>query len=661
MSWKPAQGDDKGKVDLGAIYSKEDNLGAFAAAEITSQEAGTARFQIGSDDTMIVWINGKQVYKLDGSHSYSPEQDRFEAALMKGTNRIVVRSGNGNGEWQFGVQVATTKAPAELARVEAMRRALPQASIEARAAIERLGQKLYRQNPADDAAEELAAEVAELAKAVAKPVVATDPLARRDAADDAHRLATALRGLNLPDAPAMQAEAVRLVESSARALDAPTVDARPEVARAAESSRTLADRLADPALAEGRSPGPGPGRSRGLKEADPDRAGEAESRLLGREQVVRGWSQAADPHASTAAAQAAELTERIVHPTGDPSRPTPSREGLAAAQTEAAAKLGDRAEHLPDTPPIADTRPRERKLPDAPHDPELDPLRARAGEAKALAQRERRLRERLQSILGERVPPQEDLRREAAELGRALADLRDQSREPGPSGRGPADHAADLMNNHAARQMGQALDELAQGRPDPARDAQRQAAEFVGSRAGQAAEDLAHALHRDRPAEANPADSEAARNALAEAGRRLAEPGRGPAGPDAGGLRLVRHAEGRPGHADRRPPPAGSGPGPARRQPERRPAAPATTPGATPRASPPPTSPASPRWPARSRPTTGASCPATSGPRSCSSPRASTATTTPGRSQLYFQEIAADGAKRDAPGPRNDGAGARPK
>ncbi len=268
VSWKPAQGGDKGKVDLGAIYSKDDNLGAFAVAEITSPEAGTARFAVGSDDTLIVWINGKQVYKLDGSHSYSPEQDRFEAVLSKGTNRIVVRSGNGNGEWQFGVQVAPPKAPAELARVEAMRRALPQVRAESRAALDRLGQKLYGQTPADDAAEELAAEAADLAKAVAKPVVATDPVARREAADDAHRLATALRGLNLPDAPAMQAEAVRLADAAARALDAPKADAAPEVARAAESAKALADRLADrlspkaeaKALAQA---------ERGLKEADP--------------------------------------------------------------------------------------------------------------------------------------------------------------------------------------------------------------------------------------------------------------------------------------------------------------------------------------------------------------------------------------------------------
>jgi hypothetical protein len=83
------------------------------------------------------------------------------------------------------------------------------------------------------------------------------------------------------------------------------------------------------------------------------------------------------------------------------------------------------------------------------------------------------------------------------------------------------------MNHNAARQMSQAADALAQGRPDPARDAQRQAAETV-ERAGQAVDDLARALGRDRPAATAPADLAPARDALAEARRRLAEPGKGP-------------------------------------------------------------------------------------------------------------------------------------
>jgi len=171
-------------------------------------------------------------------------------------------------------------------------------------------------------------------------------------------------------------------------------------------------------------------------------------------------------------------------------------------------------------------------LPDAPRDPELDPLRDRAAEARGLARRERRVRERLQAVLGERVAPQEALRREAAGLGRELAGLRDRSREPGPRGRGPADAAAELAAHQAPRAMDQGLDELAQGRPDAARDAQRRAAEHL-ERAGQAAEDLARSLKLDRPADAAPADLRPAREALAEAHRRLTdeggEPGQGQA------------------------------------------------------------------------------------------------------------------------------------
>ena len=557
VTWKSVKSaDDRGKVDLGAIYSKDDNIAAFAVAELVSPEAGTARFAIGSDDTLTVWVNGTQAFKFEGPRSYSPEQERFEAVLAKGTNRIVVKCGNLNSEWMFGVLVATPTARAELARVDAMRRALPQAASEARASLDRLGQKLHGQTPADDAAEELAAEAVDLAKMAAKREVAADPASRREAADDQHRLATALRGLTLPDAPALQSEAVRLAESAARALDAPKADAAPEVAKAARAAQTLADRLADrlsprdEAKALARA-------ERAMKESDPVARGRQSRDLAA--QVARleqaNLRASATPHPdpppqgggeqgkkssqspSEAAAHAADLSERATHPSNDPSRPTPTHADLAAAQAEAAARLDDLAGHLPDTPPLADAPPRERKLPDAPRDPELDPLRARAGEAKALAQRERRLRERLQAVLGERVPPQEDLRREAAALGREVADLRDRSREPGPSGRGHADAAAELLNNHATRQMTQAVDELAQGRPDPARDAQRQAAEFI-ERAGQSADDLAHALHRDRPADAAPADLAPARDALAEARHQLADQGQGrgaghPPGPPA--------------------------------------------------------------------------------------------------------------------------------
>jgi hypothetical protein len=198
------------------------------------------------------------------------------------------------------------------------------------------------------------------------------------------------------------------------------------------------------------------------------------------------------------------------------------RPALDAAGLDALAKKAS------DAPPLADAPPRPRSLPDAPRNPSLDPLRARVAEAKALARRERKVREGLQAVLGERAAPQEALRQEAAKLGRELADLRDRSREPSPRGRGNAETAADLLTNQAPRAMQEGLDDLAQGRPEPARDAQRRAAELI-ERAAQAAEDLAQNLKADRPADAAPADLQPARDALAEARRRLADEGREPA------------------------------------------------------------------------------------------------------------------------------------
>ena len=532
VSWKPAKAvDARGKVDLVAIYGPTTDATAFAYAEVVRSEAGTARFSIGSDDTMIVWVNGKQVFTFDGSRGYGPDQGTFDAPLTKGLNRVVVRCGNGSDSWAFGVEVAPShpETPA-MARVETSRRALPQAALETRAALDRLTHKLHGYaTPADDAAEELAAEAAEVAKSAAK----ADPDARHEAAQEQHRLATALRNLQVPDAPAMQAEAVRLADAAAKALDAPQVDAAPIVKQAAEAAQAMADRLTDRISPKA--------EAKALAKAEralnaPDAPREPSARIKqGRaiaaqaarlDASTKPESQPdAKPAASDVADRAVDLAERATRgPSGDPNNPTPTPAGVAAAREEAAARLDELAARVPEVAPDAAmlaAPPRDRAIADAPRDPEVAALTARAVEAKALANRERQVRERLESILGERVAPQEALRHEAAALGREFADLRDRTREASPHSHGPANNAAEILTNQAPQIMDRAGDELAQGHPDPARENQRHAAEAV-ERAAQAAEDLVAAIKTDIPADAVPTDIRPARDALAEAGRRLA-------------------------------------------------------------------------------------------------------------------------------------------
>lgn len=101
-SWLDARlADPRGQVDLGRIYSHDDDLAAYGYAELNSPSNRKAQMVVGSDDTLTVWLNGKQVYEFADRRGFNHEQARFEVSLVKGKNRLLVRCGNRGGPWQF--------------------------------------------------------------------------------------------------------------------------------------------------------------------------------------------------------------------------------------------------------------------------------------------------------------------------------------------------------------------------------------------------------------------------------------------------------------------------------------------------------------------------------------------------------------------------------
>jgi hypothetical protein len=302
---------------------------------------------------------------------------------------------------------ALRTADGSVPRKEDARAALGGLQAEARAALDRLEQKLAGRVPAADLAAELAADQRALGDRLARP----DDLPA--AADEERRIATALRNLEAPDAPEAKAEAERLAEQAAAALHEPGADPKTAIRAAAAAAEALAARLA-----------------RGSDPAEP----------------------------ATAAVP-------------------------------------------------------------APADPELGLTPAETAAAEQLARRERQLRERLQTMLAERIAPQQDLRAEAVALGGALADLRDQVLSD--RARGPAQEAARALAERAPQAMDQGTDRLAQGQAAAARDALRQAAALIEGGAQQA-EDLAAALRTERPPDPAPGSGSGAALATARAAMRQA-------------------------------------------------------------------------------------------------------------------------------------------
>lgn len=114
LGWQTAKAiDGKGQINLGELlHTNDDDLSAFAYAEISSLIDRKASFSAGSDDTLTVWINGEKVYDFQDRRSYNPEEAKFDAALSKGVNRVLVKCGNRGGGWQFGLAIA---APSDYA------------------------------------------------------------------------------------------------------------------------------------------------------------------------------------------------------------------------------------------------------------------------------------------------------------------------------------------------------------------------------------------------------------------------------------------------------------------------------------------------------------------------------------------------------------------
>ena len=334
IAWRPARAADRGLVDLGGIYSQLDNAAAYGYAEITSPTRGPGRLLIGSDDSATVWLNGRKVFEIGGSRSWSPEQDKVDVALEAGVNRLIVRCGNGNGEWKFSASLSTPPPPEvarRLDRVEELRAALPAVALDAEAAAGRLEKTLRGREPADDRAAELAADARTLAES-------KDPI-------EARRLAASLRNLDAPDAALARDQAARAADRAAKAM----AEGRPEAAElaraAAVEARSLADRLADAATPADRAAALSR-VERGLNEPEAPR--DAQSALRDQRRVAAELARL--PAEGKAAATA--LVDRAAALADSPADPA----ALADARRRAAEAIGALAgvpPPAPDPPAVA--------------------------------------------------------------------------------------------------------------------------------------------------------------------------------------------------------------------------------------------------------------------------------------------------------------------
>lgn len=108
LRWQPyhTQGLE-GIMNMDAALGPDEYVGAYAYAEISVEAAQDAVFRIGSDDSLVVWLNGTKVYAYNGARGVRVDEDTAQVRLQAGINRVLVKSLDQINDWGFCIRVTT--------------------------------------------------------------------------------------------------------------------------------------------------------------------------------------------------------------------------------------------------------------------------------------------------------------------------------------------------------------------------------------------------------------------------------------------------------------------------------------------------------------------------------------------------------------------------
>lgn len=100
LSWQQVA-DHKLGVDFETLYGKTDWKFVYAFIKVKSPTARKATLLLGSDDGAKIWLNGKEVFKLDAQRGASKWDNRIPVELQAGDNDLLLKIDDKVGTWRF--------------------------------------------------------------------------------------------------------------------------------------------------------------------------------------------------------------------------------------------------------------------------------------------------------------------------------------------------------------------------------------------------------------------------------------------------------------------------------------------------------------------------------------------------------------------------------
>jgi type 1 glutamine amidotransferase len=95
-----------GRLDLRRVLKPTDNAVGYAATVIQAPRAMEAELRLGSDDGAKAWLNGQEVLNKKTHRGLGIDQDRVKVTLRDGANTLLVKVGQGGGDWLLMVRLS---------------------------------------------------------------------------------------------------------------------------------------------------------------------------------------------------------------------------------------------------------------------------------------------------------------------------------------------------------------------------------------------------------------------------------------------------------------------------------------------------------------------------------------------------------------------------
>jgi glucose/arabinose dehydrogenase len=104
--WKKVKYPDGVVHDLKPNFALADNCICYLYRQITVESDSRIRVGLGSDDGIIVFLNGKKVFTNDAARPAAPDQDSATLDLKQGKNDLLLKISNMAGDWAFYCRLA---------------------------------------------------------------------------------------------------------------------------------------------------------------------------------------------------------------------------------------------------------------------------------------------------------------------------------------------------------------------------------------------------------------------------------------------------------------------------------------------------------------------------------------------------------------------------